>query len=286
MLNDSFVFDIPGIMSCQKNRYPMLFIDRIIECIPRKYAKGYKLFSYNEWFFYGHKRNSLKVPSSILIEGMSQTFLMTFLADDEFRGSVTMSYKYDNVQFLRRILPGERLDFEANLESFGRGVARGNVKGFVNGMLACYMECTIVIPKLLVNLQRSLTKKTGIYVENTIVQDLHPQFSIFEIEECLPNNHLLIYIDIVHDIQPGKFVKVMKNFTFNEHYFPNHFPEDPNVPGFIQIECGLQSFLLTFLSLDQYKKSETTNRFINNIQLKRKIVPGDSLELHAYLDSF
>ena len=35
-------------MECQLNRYPMLFIDKIVECIPLKYAKGYKYFTYNE----------------------------------------------------------------------------------------------------------------------------------------------------------------------------------------------------------------------------------------------
>ena len=54
-------FDIPGIMECQQNRYPMLFIDRVTECVPNRYAKGYKLFSYNEWYFHGYEIASPKV---------------------------------------------------------------------------------------------------------------------------------------------------------------------------------------------------------------------------------
>ena len=54
MENKVLSFDIPGIMSCQQNRYPMLFIDQITECEPLKYAKGYKLFTYNEWYFHGN----------------------------------------------------------------------------------------------------------------------------------------------------------------------------------------------------------------------------------------
>ena len=48
----------------------------------------------------------------------------------------------------------------------------------------------------------------------------------------------------------------------------------------------MQSFLLTFLSLDEYKKRETAGRLLMNIQLKRKIVPGETLEMYATLDSF
>jgi 3-hydroxyacyl-[acyl-carrier-protein] dehydratase len=264
----------------------MLFIDRVTDCVPRKYAKGYKLFTYNEWYFHGYETTSPKVWNAIQIEAMSQTFLMTFLTIDEFRGSVAMSYKFDKVQFLRKIVPGERLDLEANLDSFGRGVARGKVTGHVNGVLACSMECTIVMPQLFVSLQQSLPSQNNNFFENTDISHYQSDFGIKEIKECLLNKYPWLYIDLVHDIQPGKFVKAIKNFTYNEHFFPAHFPGDPSVPGFIQIECGMQSFLLTFLSLEQYKRSETADRLLNNVQVKRKIIPGDTLVLHANLISF
>jgi 3-hydroxyacyl-[acyl-carrier-protein] dehydratase len=216
---------------------------------------------------------------------MSQVFLMTFLTVDELRGSVAMSYKFDKVQFLRKIVPGERLNLEATLDIFGRGVARGKVSGHVNGELACSMECTIVIPKLLVNLKELSNKDLGAPKE---VEFAFPQsdFGIKEIRECLLNKYPWLFIDIVFDIQPGKFVKAIKNFTYNEHFFPAHFPDDPSVPGFIQIECCMQTFLLTFLSLDQYKMSETADRLLNNVQVIRKIIPGDTLVMHANLISF
>ena len=58
------------------------------------------------------------------------------------------------------------------------------------------------------------------------------------------------------------------------------------MPGFIQIECCMQAFLLTFLSLEEYKKSETADRSLMNVQVKRKIVPGDTLEMFATLERF
>ena len=61
IMNDkSLTFSIPDIMKCQ-NRYPMLFIDYVTDCIPLKYAKGYKLFTYNEWYFHGYDTSSPKV---------------------------------------------------------------------------------------------------------------------------------------------------------------------------------------------------------------------------------
>ena len=48
----------------------------------------------------------------------------------------------------------------------------------------------------------------------------------------------------------------------------------------------MQAFLLTFLSLDHYKRRETADRILNNVHVRRKIVPGESLEMVASLKSF
>ena len=286
MENQVLAFDIPGIMSCQQNRYPMLFIDRITECVPLKYAKGYKLFSYNEWYFHGYETTSPKVWSAIQIEAMSQIFLMTFLTADECRGYVAVSNKFNKVQLFRKIVPGDKLEFEATLDSFRRGIARGKVKGHVNGALACSMECTIVVPKLFGNFHQALPAEATKDLKQIETHDSKIAFGIEKIRECMLNKYPWLYLDRVIDIKPGKFVKAIKNFTYNEIFFPAHFPGDPSVPGFIQIECCMQCFLLTFLSLEQYKRHETADRLLNNVQVKRKIVPGDILELFANLDSF
>ena len=98
------------------------------------------------------------------------------------------------------------------------------------------------------------------------------------------NKYPWLFLDGAVEINPGKSVTAIKNFTFNEHYFPAHFPGEPSVPGFIQIECCMQAFLLTFLSLDEYNKKETADRLLDNVFVKRKIIPGETLVMHAKLD--
>ena len=286
MENQVLSFDIPGIMSCQKNRYPMLLIDQVTECVPLKYAKGHKLFTYNEWYFHGYETDDPKVWSVIQIEAMSQMFLMTFLSAEENRGYVAMSNKFNKVQLLRKIVPGDMLEFEATLDSFKYGVARGKVEGRLRGVLACAMECTIVVPKLFGKFQHALSAKTTKDMKQAVPQEYKIEFGIEKIKECLLNKYPWLFIDGVIDIQPGKYVKAIKNFTYNEHFFPAHFPDDPSVPGFIQIECCMQAFLLTFLSLDEYKRRETADRLLMNVQVKRKIIPGETLELFATLERF
>lgn len=138
--------DAMQIQSYQQNRYPLLFIDKITEAVPGKYAKGYKNFSYNEWFFPAHFEDEPNVPGFVQIESLAQTFLMSFLTFPEFKGSKTAFVKADNVSFKRKIIPGDRLDIEADLKSFRHGVAIGCVKSFVNGEAACSADFVIAIP--------------------------------------------------------------------------------------------------------------------------------------------
>ena len=74
-------------------------------------------------------------------------------------------------------------------------------------------------------------------------------FGVNTIMEILPYKYPWLFLDGIIKIVPGKTVKAVKNFTYNEKYFQVHFPNDPSVPGFIQIECCVQAFLLTFLSI-------------------------------------
>ncbi|MFW5677804.1 MAG: 3-hydroxyacyl-ACP dehydratase FabZ family protein [Acetivibrio ethanolgignens] len=137
--------DAYEIQKYQQNRYPLLFVDFINEAIPGKSAKGYKNFSYNEWFFPAHFEDEPNVPGFVQMEALTQVFLMTFLTIPENKGKKT-AFITAKTNFKKKIIPGDRLDIEAELDSFRRGLAKGSVYGYVNGELACSAELTIAIP--------------------------------------------------------------------------------------------------------------------------------------------
>ena len=139
-------FDLNGIKECQRNRYPLLFIDKITEAVPGKYAKGLKNFSYNEWFFPAHFDDEPNVPGFVQTEALTQTFLMTFLSIDEYRGNKTSFVSMNNVKFGRKIEPGDQLEIIATLDFFRRGIAKGHVESFVDGEIAASLELTVAIP--------------------------------------------------------------------------------------------------------------------------------------------
>lgn len=148
--NDTILtFDTMGIQECQRNRYPLLFIDRVTEAVPGKYAKAIKNFSFNEWFFPAHFDDEPNVPGFVQTEALTQTFLMTFLCMDEYKGNKTSFISMDNVRFKRKIVPGDRLEIVATLDSFRRGIAKGHVESFVDGEPAASLELMVGIPAVL-----------------------------------------------------------------------------------------------------------------------------------------
>lgn len=140
--------DAYEIQQYQQNRYPLLFIDYVEEAVPGKMAKGHKNFSYNEWFFPAHFQDEPNVPGFVQLEALTQMFLMTFLTLPDNKGLKTAFIKAES-EFKRKIIPGERLDIVANLDSYRRGLAKGKAVGTVNGEFACQVKLVIAIPDIL-----------------------------------------------------------------------------------------------------------------------------------------
>jgi 3-hydroxyacyl-[acyl-carrier-protein] dehydratase len=147
--HDGISYGIPEIKAFQQNRYPLLFLDRVENVVPGKYARGIKCFSYNEWFFPAHFEDDPSVPGFIQVEALVQTFLMTFLTIEGFKGEKAMGLAWEKVKFKRTIVPGECLIIESYLTSFKRGIAKGNSISFVDGEVACSAEFMVVIPSVL-----------------------------------------------------------------------------------------------------------------------------------------
>lgn len=137
------------IQKYQQNRYPCFFIDCIEEAIPGKRAKGYKNFTFNEWFFPAHFGDEPNVPGFIQIEMLTQVFLMTFLTIPENKGKKTGFVSVEHARFKKKIVPGNRVDITAELDFYRRGLAKGRALGCIKGELACQLELTVAVPDIM-----------------------------------------------------------------------------------------------------------------------------------------
>lgn len=147
--NQEPAMDIKAIIKHQRNRYPVLLIDKIVDLVPGERATGIKCFTYNEWYFPGHFDDDPNVPGFVQLECLAQTFIMTFLSQSKYAGMKTNSASINNIQFKKKIVPGDVLRMHANLKSFKRGIATGFVKSDVDGEPACSADFVVVVPEVL-----------------------------------------------------------------------------------------------------------------------------------------
>lgn len=145
------------IQSYQQNRYPCFFVDYITEAVPGKSAKGYKNFTFNEWYFPAHFPDEPSVPGFIQLEILTQVFLMTFLTIPEYKGKKT-AFVSNKCHYWKKIEPGQKLEVVAELNSFKRGLAKGISTGYVNGEIACKAELEIVIPDVLAQFRPAINR--------------------------------------------------------------------------------------------------------------------------------
>lgn len=102
---------------------------------------------------------------------------------------------------------------------------------------------------------------------------------IDEILKLLPHRYPFLLVDRVIELEPEKRIVGIKNVTFNEPFFPGHFPGKPIMPGVLIIEALAQTGgILAFKSFPGLKGDV---RFvgIDNARFRRPVVPGDQLRL-------
>lgn len=139
-------FDIEGLKAHQRNRHPLLFLDRVVEAVPGRSVRAIKCFSYGEWFFPAHFDDDPNVPGFIQVECLAQAFIMTFLCMDEYKGMKTSFVGINNARFKRKIVPGDVLRIDATLTSLRRGLAQGRAESHVDGVAACSADFVVALP--------------------------------------------------------------------------------------------------------------------------------------------
>ena len=148
MINKKRKLNSTELLDYQPNRYPFLMIDYVTMVVPGKFARGYKNFSNNEWFFPIHFPGHPNVPGALQLEAMAQmlTIAITTLPGNKGKAAHAITHV---VKYKREIVPGEKLEIETKVLSWNRGICKGKGKGIVSGELACEAEMTLTIPDIL-----------------------------------------------------------------------------------------------------------------------------------------
>lgn len=101
--------------------------------------------------------------------------------------------------------------------------------------------------------------------------------NVTEIMEVLPHRYPMLLVDRILELEPGKRAKGLKNVTMNEAFFVGHYPGMPIMPGVLIVEAIAQAGAVILLTFDNYKGMVPVIGGIDDVRLRRPVVPGDTL---------
>lgn len=104
-----------------------------------------------------------------------------------------------------------------------------------------------------------------------------PVMDNIRIRELLPHRYPMQLVDKIIAVRPTSIVGV-KNITANEPFFQGHFPQEPVMPGVLQIEAMAQcGGLLVLSQVEEPERWSTYFLKIDGVKFRQKVVPGDTL---------
>jgi 3-hydroxyacyl-[acyl-carrier-protein] dehydratase len=109
-----------------------------------------------------------------------------------------------------------------------------------------------------------------------------------DILNILPHRYPFLFVDGVTRFEKGVRLEGYKNVSFNESFFSGHFPNDPVMPGVIQIEALAQAACiligLSFPEDAQGKRPAFAG--IEEARFRKPVRPGDTLRLIVVLEKY
>ncbi|MDR2626950.1 MAG: bifunctional UDP-3-O-[3-hydroxymyristoyl] N-acetylglucosamine deacetylase/3-hydroxyacyl-ACP dehydratase [Dysgonamonadaceae bacterium] len=104
-----------------------------------------------------------------------------------------------------------------------------------------------------------------------------PLMDINRIKQLLPHRYPFLMVEKIIEIG-GTYIVGIKNVSVNEPFFQGHFPEEPVMPGVLQVEAMAQvGGLLVLNQVDEPHRYSTYFMKIDNVKFRQKVVPGDTI---------
>lgn len=128
------------------------------------------------------------------------------------------------------------------------------------------------------NIKRDADKPTFKYDPS-----VEPVYDINRIKATLPHRPPFLLVDKIIHITEDSVVGI-KNVTMNEPFFVGHFPDEPVMPGVLQVEAMAQcGGILALSTIPDPENYSTYFMTIDGVKYRQKVVPGDTLQFELNL---
>ena len=139
------MLDVERIRDVLPHRYPFLLVDRILELVPNKSARGCKNVTINEEFFEGHFPGHAVMPGVLVCEAMAQVGGVLLLSMTGNEGKLAYFGGMDRVRFRRPVVPGDTLVTDVDLIATRGNVGKMKAVARVDGGVAAEGEFTFAL---------------------------------------------------------------------------------------------------------------------------------------------
>lgn len=113
-------------------------------------------------------------------------------------------------------------------------------------------------------------------------ENMIDEIRIDQILKLLPHRYPFLLVDRLKNVVPGESGIGIKNVTMNEPFFQGHFPENPVMPGVLQIEAMAQTAgIIVLMSFPEEERNGNSVYFmtVDEVKFRKPILPGDVVEL-------
>ena len=114
------------------------------------------------------------------------------------------------------------------------------------------------------------------------------QMDLKQIKEIIPHRYPFLLIDKVLELELEPVIRAVaiKNVTVNEPFFQGHIPDYPVMPGVLVIEALAQTACVAGMMLKENKGKVPLFTGIDDLKIRRQVVPGDTLKLEAEFTAY
>ncbi|MEB3286531.1 MAG: 3-hydroxyacyl-ACP dehydratase FabZ [Vampirovibrionales bacterium] len=109
---------------------------------------------------------------------------------------------------------------------------------------------------------------------------------INQLSKILPHRYPFLLVDRVTEHISGQSIKGYKNVTMNEPFFQGHFPNNPIMPGVLQLEALAQLGGILVKDLVAADGKLMVFAGLDNVRFRRLVIPGDRLDMECAIVKF